>query len=243
MSTLLRLTLLNVYSKTNNSKVTTKASRGSNSSSFTQSTAARQPTTKSATNANSSLNLGLTSLSCDGSNYMSLASTQTVSPQTTPYTLVFAWVGADYTNDTWLVSGTSNDAHWGIKAGGADVIYKADGTKASAAERDYPTNSTANSTTSYTFGSDVEMVAIVVDGTGLPTVGDIYNIDGDKIADAAAVNSNGLTVALPIDHILGKSDGTLGLNAELLDIAVYNSALSASIIKGLGNKYKTFKDI
>ena len=142
-----------------------------------------------------------------------------------------------------MVSGTSNDAHWGIKAGGADVIYKADGTKASAAERDYPTNSTANSTTSYTFGSDVEMVAIVVDGTGLPTVGDIYNIDGDKIADAAAVNSNGLTVALPIDHILGKSDGTLGLNAELLDIAVYNSALSASIIKGLGNKYKTFKDI
>ena len=107
--------------------------------------------------------------------------------------------------------------------------------------RDYPINSTANSTTSYTFGSDVEMIAIVVDGTGILEA-NIYNIDGNKIADVAAVNSNGVSVALPIDHVLGKSDGTLGLNGEILDIAIYNTALPVHIIKGKGNKYKSFKD-
>ena len=226
----------------NNSKIATKQSKGANTNNFTQSTAARKPTFKSKGNAHSSLKPIVSSTSCDGSNFMSLASTESISPSTTPYTIICAWTNGDYTNDTWLVSGTSNDAHWGIKAGGAAVIYKADGTKSGAAERDYPTNSTANSTTSHTFGSDVEMIAIVVDGTGIPSVCDIYNIDGNKIADGIAVNSNGVTVTLPIDHIIGKSDGTLGLNGELLDIAIYNEALSVDIITGHGNKYKQFKD-
>ena len=226
----------------NNSKVATKQSKGANTNNFTQSTAARKPTFKSKGNAHSSLKPIVSSTSCDGSNFMSLASTESINPTSTPYTIICAWTNGDYTNDTWLVSGTSNDAHWGIKAGGAAVIYAADGTKGSAAERDYPTNSTANSTTSHTFGSDVEMIAIVVDGTGIPSVCDIYNIDGNKIADAIAVNPNGVTVTLPIDHIIGKSDGTLGLNGELLDIAIYNEALSADIITGHGNKYKQFKD-
>jgi len=226
----------------NGSKVASKQSKGGNTNSFTQSTASKKPTAKSRGNAHSTVTTAISSLSCDGSNVMSLASTETIAPQTTPYTIICAWTNGDYTNDTWLISGTSNDAHWGIKAGGTDVIYKADGSKAAAAERDYPINSTANSTTSYTFGSDVEMIAIVVDGTGIPTVADIYNIDGNKIADAEAVNPNGLNVALPIDHILGKSDGTLGLNGEILDIAIYNEALPLHIIKGKGNVYKSLKD-
>ena len=229
-------------SASNNAKVSSKQSKGANTNSFTQSTTARQPTTKSPGNTHSSLNGSISTTPCDGSNFMSLASTESINPTSTPYTIICAWTNGDYTNDTWLVSGTSNDAHWGIKAGGADVIYKADGSKGSAGERDYPTNSTANSTTSHTFGSDVEMIAIVVDGTGIPSVCDIYNIDGNKIADAIAVNANGVNVTFPIDHIIGKSDGTLGLNGELLDIAIYNEALSVDIITGHGNKYKQFKD-
>ena len=225
----------------NGTAVASKQSKGSNTNNFTQATASKKPTAKSKGNAHSSIIAAKTSVSFDGTNVMSLASTETINPQSTPYTIVCAWTNGDYTNDTWLISGTSNDAHWGIKAGGQNVIYKADGTKAAAAERDYPTNSTANSTTSHTFGSGVEMIAIVVDGTSIPTVGNIYNIDGDKIADAAAVNANGLTVALPIDHVLGKSDGTLGLNGEILDIWVYNEALSVRLIKGLGNSIKSFK--
>ncbi len=213
-----------------------------NTNNFTQATASKQPTTKSRGNAHSSVNTSISTISCDGGNVLSLASTESISPSTTPYTIICAWTNGDYTNDTWLVSGTSNDAHWGIKAGGADVIYKADGTKGSAGERDYPINSTDNSTTSHTFGSDVEMIAIVVDGTGIPSVCDIYNIDGDKIADAIPVNPNGVTVTLPIDHVLGKSDGTLGLNGELIEICIYNEALGTHIIKGKGNKYKQYKD-
>ena len=227
---------------TNGAKVASKPSKGANTNSFTQATASKKPTAKSRGNAHSTLSPALTSVSCDGSNVMSLASTESINPSTTPYTIICAWTNGDYTNDTWLISGTSNDAHWGIKAGGADVIYKADGTKASAGERDYPINSTANSTTSYTFGSDVEMIAIVVDGTGIPAVADIYNIDGNKIADAIAVNANGVTVALPIDHVLGKSDGTLGLNGEIIDIEIFNEALPLHIIQGKGSTYKSFKD-
>mgnify|MGYP003108419459 FL=1 len=228
------------HAETNGAKVASKPSKGDNTNNFTQATTSKKPTAKSIGNAHSTISPALASFACDGSNVMSLASTETLAANST-YTIICAWTNGDYTNDTWLVSGTSNDAHWGIKAGGADVIYKADGTKGSAAERDYPINSTANSTTSYTFGSDVEMIAIVVDGTGILEA-NIYNIDGNKIADVAAVNSNGVSVALPIDHVLGKSDGTLGLNGEILDIAIYNTALPVHIIKGKGNKYKSFKD-
>jgi len=225
----------------NNSKLATKQSKGANTNNFTQSTTDRKPTFKSKGNAHSSLKPIASSTSCDGSNFMSLASSETL-PQNSAYTIICAWTNGDYTNDTWLVSSSSNDAHWGIKAGGGDVIYKANGSKGAAAERDYPTDSTANSTTSHTFGSDVEMLAIVIDGTGVPTVANLYNIDGNKIADAVAVNTNGLTVSFPVDYIIGKSDGTLGLNGELLDIAIYNEALSVDIITGHGNKYKQFKD-
>tara|TARA_R100001440_G_scaffold15358_1_gene26132 strand:+ start:660 stop:1379 length:720 start_codon:yes stop_codon:yes gene_type:complete len=224
----------------NNSAVSSKQSKGANTNSFTQATTSKKPTSKSLGNAHSTLSEETTSVSCDGGDVISLASTETLAANST-YTIICAWTNGDYTNDTWLVSGTSNDAHWGIKAGGAAVIYKADGTKGAAAERDYAINSTANSTTSYTFGSDVEMLAIVVDGTGILEA-NIYNIDGNKIADVAAVNSNGVTVALPIDHALGKSDGTLGLNGEILDICVYNELLSVSAITGKGKKYKSCKD-
>lgn len=224
----------------NGAAVASKASKGANTNSFTQSTSSKKPTAKSRGNAHATLHPGVTSASCDGGDVMSLASTETLASNST-YTIIVAWTNGDYTNDTWLISGTSNDAHWGIKAGGANVIFKADGSKASAGERDYQTSTTANSTTAYTFGSDVEMLAIVMDGTS-GAVCDIYNIDGDKICDADAVNSAGLTVSFPIDHILGKSDGTLGLNGELLDIAIYNTVLPVNIIAGKGNKYKGHKN-
>jgi hypothetical protein len=225
----------------NGTAVASKQSKGANTNSFTQATTSKKPTAKSKGNAHSSIIGAKTSVSCDGSNVMSLASTEVINPISTGYTIVCAWTNGDYTNDTWLISGTGNDVHWGIKAGGADVIYKANGSKAAAAERDYPINSTANNTTSYTFGSGVEMIAIVVDATGFANIGNIYNIDGDIIANAIAVNPNGISSILEIDHVLGKSDGTLGLNGEILDIWVYNEPLSVHLIKGLGNSIKSFK--
>ena len=225
----------------NGTAVASKASKGANTNNFTQSTSSRKPTTKSAGNAHATLNPTITTVSCDGGDFMSLASSETLATAS-EWTIIVAWTNGDYTNDTWLISSNSNDYHWGIKAGGAAVIFKANGSKASAGERDYPTNSTANSTTSYTFGSDVEMLAIVMDGDQSPKTCDIYNIDGDKIADAVAVNAAGISTSFPIDHIIGKSDGTLGLNGELLDIKIYNTVLTASLIKGHGNGYKGCKN-
>lgn len=227
---------------TNNSAKTSETSKGTITDNFTQSTSSKQPVQKLRENTHSSLADFVSSALCDGGDTMSTGTTRSIGGSSSSYSIIIAWTNGDYTNDTWLLSGTSNDAHWGIKAGGTDVIYKADGTKGSAAERDYPTNSTANSTVSHTFGSDVEMLAITLDNTGILEC-DIYNIDGDKIADAAAVNNAGLGVAFPIDHIIGKSDGTLGLNGEILDIIVCNNTvLSRGTIKAFGRRYKAMKD-
>ncbi|MCW3977608.1 MAG: hypothetical protein NWE77_06720 [Candidatus Bathyarchaeota archaeon] len=223
------------FGKTNNSKVTTKPSTGTNTASFTQATSARQPVTKSVTNANSNVLFAVTSLSCDGSNYMSLASSQSVGGFGNAYTVIVCFAGADYTSDTYLVSSSTGDGHIGIESGGTGIIFKPATSK--SAQRSLVTNTGNGSSVSHTFGSDVEMIAFVSEGDNNVNV---YNIDGNLITtDGSAGNS----VAFPIDHILGKSDGTLGLNGELLDIAVYDSAFSASIIKGLGNKYKTCKNI
>jgi len=230
--------------QTNNTAKSTQTSTGTITDNFTQSTSGNQPTHKLRENTHASLNKGASAIECDGSDFMSTGTTRSIGGTGTTYSIVIAWTNADYTNDTWLISGTSNDAHWGIKAGGTDVIYKANGSKASAAERDYPTNSTANSTTSYSFGSDVEMVAIIYDGTGGSVACDIYNIDGDKIADAAAVNNAGLATAFPVDHVIGKSDGTKGLNGSLLDVVVCNGkALTANEIIAFGNLYKLCKNV
>jgi len=227
---------------TNNSAKTSETSIGTITDAFTQSTASKQPVQKSAGNAHSSIGGAFSSALCDGGDTMSTGTTRSIGGTSSSYSIIIAWTNGDYTNDTWLISGTSNDAHWGIKAGGTDVIYAADGTKASAAERDYPTNSTANSTVSHTFGSDVEMLAITLDNTGILEC-NIYNIDGRKIADAAAVNNAGLGVAFPIDHIIGKSDGTKGLNGEILDVIVSNDKVySQDEIKAFGRRYKGLKD-
>lgn len=235
MSSIIRLNFLTEFSKTNNAKVSTKSSIGSNTGSFSQSTASRQPITKSATNANSNVSSVLTSLSCDGSNYMSLASSQSIGGFGVAYTVVVCFVGADYTSDTYLISSNTADGHIGIKADGGDIIFKPASSK--SPQNTIVTDTGNGGSVRHTFGSDVEMIAFVSEGDNTVNV---YNIDGDLIA----TNSNsGNSVAFPIDHILGKSDGTLGLDGELLDIAVYDSALSTSIIKGLGNKYKTLKDL
>ena len=70
---------------------------------------------------------------------------------------------------------------------------------------------------------------------------DFYNIDGDKIATVSG--SSGMSASFPIDHFLGKSDGTKGLNAEILDIAVYsNVQFTSAAAAAYGNNFKQFKD-
>lgn len=229
---------------TNNSALSSKASKGVNTSSMTQATSSNQPQSKSSSASSSSQNASATLLPivssavCDGSDYMSLPSSETI-PVLTPYTIVFAWTAGDYTNDAYLISSNSNDAHYGIEAGGDAIIAKPNGSKAAAAARRYGINDTNNGTVAYTFGSDVETLVIVNNGD---LSLDFYNIDGDKIA--SVTNSLGMNSSFPIDHFLGKSDGTKGLNAEILDIAVYSSVqFNEGTAQAYGNWAKGLKDL
>lgn len=222
---------------TNNAALSTKDSTGVSNIDISQATSGNQPTLKSRNNASSTLDAGVSSILCDGSDFMSLASTETISA-TTPYTIVCMWTDADYTNDTYLISSSTNDAHYGIRAGGIGVIAKPNGSKAAAAARTFVTNDTANSTTSYTFGSDVETLVIVNHGD---LSLDFYNIDGDKIASVSG--SQGMSASFPIDHVFGKSDGTKGLNGEFLEVAVYvNVEFSGGHAQAYGNVAKSLRD-
>ena len=228
---------------TNNAAASSQPSKGANNASMTQSTSGNQPQYKAESNNSASQNASATlkpvisSAVCDGSDFMSLASSETI-PSTTPYTIVCAWTAGDYTNDAYIISSSTNDAHYGIRAGGIGIIAKPNGSKAGAAARNFATNDTSNSTISYTFGSDVETLVIVNNGD---LSLDFYNIDGDKIA--AVSSSAGMTASFPIDHFLGKSDGTKGLNAEVLDIAVYsNVQFNEGTAEAYGNWAKSLKD-
>jgi len=222
---------------TNNNALSSKASEGVNTASMTQSTSGNQPQSKSKTGVSSTLIPLLNSALCDGSDFMSLASSETI-PSTTPFTIVCAWTAGDYTNDSYIISSSTNDAHYGIEAGGDGIIAKPNGSKAAAGARTFATNTTNGGTTSYTFGSDVETLVIVNNGD---LSLDFYNIDGDKIATVSG--SSGMSASFPIDHFLGKSDGTKGLNAEILDIAVYsNVQFTSAAAAAYGNNFKQFKD-
>lgn len=221
-------------SASNNTKVASKSSTGVNSNSFSQSTEARKPRTKSFGNANSSLKPIISSLDCDGSNYMSLASSQSVGGFGSAYTVVVCFVGADYTNDTYFISSSTGNGHIGIKAGGGDIIYKPAASKSS--QRTFVTDTGNGGSVSHTFGSDVEMFAFVSDGNNTINV---YNIDGDLITTNTG---SGNSASFPIDHVLGKSDGTLGLDGEILELSVHSTALSQNIITGLGTKFKGLKN-
>lgn len=228
---------------TNNAALSSKASKGVNTAAITQSTSGNQPQSKAFSTSSSSQNSSATLLPivssavCDGSDFMSLASSETL-PASTPHTIVCAWTAGDYTNDAYIISSSSNDAHYGIEAGGDAIIAKPNGSKASAAARSFATNTTNGGTISYTFGSDVETLVIVNNGD---LSLDFYNIDGDKIATVSS--STGMNQTFPIDHFFGKSDGTKGLNAEILDVAVYsNVQFNEGTAEAYGNWAKNLKD-
>lgn len=233
MSRRIKVEFVTDFSKSNNDKFSSKTSVGANTSSFSQSTSARQPVAKSRGNAGSSISEFFASASCDGSNYLSLSSSETVGGFGSGYTVVFVFANADYTSDTYFVSSNTADGHIGIKSGGTDIIFKPASSK--SAQRSLVTNTGNGGSVSHTFGTGLEMVAFVSEGDNTVNV---YNIDGDLITTNTG---SGNSVSFPVDHILGKSDGTLGLNGEILDISIYNVALEPHLIEGLGNRFKGFK--
>ena len=118
-------------------------------------------------------------------------------------------------------------------------MYKANDARAS--EFDIDTNNTNNSTISYTFGSDVEV--LILSKPASSNVLSFYNIDGDFIArDSSA--GNGATFNL--ERIGANSSTSTEFRGEILDARFYNGSDCPPVtnlsLQAIGNYYKQFKD-
>tara|TARA_R110002012_G_C11575092_1_gene604791 strand:+ start:543 stop:1265 length:723 start_codon:yes stop_codon:yes gene_type:complete len=200
-----------------------------------QSTASRRPTHRTS-GVNANLDDDVSSLSFDGNDGLDLSAQ--VSLGTSPYTLICAWVGGDYSSDTWLFTSNTNTAHYGIAAGGAGVLLEPNSNRSPGGDEDtIPTNNTDNSTISYTFGSDVE--ALIISNEDDDNV-NFYNIDGALIATKSESLYDS---TFPLDFIMHNGAGSRGLNGLLLQVQVRSGkALTAQEAKGVGQAIKNLKD-
>jgi len=200
-----------------------------------QTTASRRPNHRAAGVSNK-LDVDVAALSFDGNDGLDLSAQ--VALGSSPYTLICAWVGGNYTSDTWLFTSNTNTAHYGIAAGGAGVLLEPNSSRSPGGDEDtIATNNTDNSTVSYTFGSDVEALIIVNENDDNVN---FYNIDGDLIAtkDEPLYDSN-----FPLDFIMHNGAGSRGLNGLLLTAKVFsNNAVTASEARAIGVSIKNFKN-
>tara|TARA_R100001015_G_C4632282_1_gene195636 strand:- start:2755 stop:3483 length:729 start_codon:yes stop_codon:yes gene_type:complete len=193
-------------------------------------TSAQRPKVK-APRTNAKLNSLSASLLCDGNDSLSLSTPVNITAQ--DYTLACCWVDGDYTADTWLFTGSTNDAHYGIDAGGAGVLIKPNSSRSPQGDEvTIATNNTHNGTVSYTFGSDVEAL-IIVNDYSTNTVS-FYNIAGDKIAeDTSSLYSSNIV----FNQIIGNGANN-GLNGSILDIRIHkNFAAGSSYVSALARSY------
>jgi|21_taG_2_1085346.scaffolds.fasta_scaffold22130_3 hypothetical protein len=200
-----------------------------------QSTASRRPTHRAA-GISAKLHDDVAGLSFDGGDGLDLS--VQVNLVGVPYTLICAWVGGNYTSDTWLFTSNTNQAHYGIEAGGAGVLLEPNSSRSPAGDEDtIPTNNTDNGTVSYTFGDDVE--ALIISNEGDDNV-NFYNIDGDLIATKSEplYDSN-----FPLDFLMHKGNGTNGLAGILLKVQVWSDrAITASEARAVGQSIKNLKN-
>jgi len=200
-----------------------------------QTTASRRPNHRAA-GVSAKLDVDVAALSFDGNDGLDLS--VQVALGSSPYTLICAWVGGNYTSDAWLFASNTNTAHYGIAAGGAGILMEANSSRSPAGDEvTVPTNNTNNSTVSYTFGSDVEALIISNDDAGSVS---FYNIDGDLIAS----NTGGLfSNAFLLDFIMHNGAGSRGLSGLLLTAKVFsNKAVTASEARAIGVSIKNLKN-
>ena len=152
---------------------------------------------------------------------------------------VFAFVDLDTSADRVLAYSSDVGGYVGIASGGTGIIYKANSSKSS--ELSISTNNTDNSSVSYTFGSDVEV--LILQRAANTNVLNFYNIDGDLIA---SVNSMGTGTAWNLDTVGIRGSFNDPFSGQLLDARFYNDSDCPSITQGslqaIGNRYKQYKD-
>lgn len=231
---------------TTDTKRTGIASQGSvNSRTWDQSNSNFQPKHKGLGN-NAKLASFATSLEFDGSNdHLDLSTVQLLST-TDAWMFVIAFVDLDTSSDNTLLgftgTGSNPDGYLQIAAGGTGVIWKA--STAKRAEVTTAINNTANSSTNYTFGSDVEVLIVYMPGSIVSSTQYYYNIDGDLIGQTA--NDGGFSNECTLSEIGSHSGETEPLNAELLDVRIYTGSnvppATTASLQAIGNRYKQYKD-
>jgi hypothetical protein len=211
-----------------------RASKGSVASrTFDQGTSDKRPTHKAA-GTNAKLNGIMTTSLFDGGDYLDLSTAELFNVGD-DWVWIFAFVNLDSTTDCILAYSSDIGGYLGIEAGGNGIIWNPNSSR--EGESTYATNNTDNSSISYSFGDDVEVLTLVKSSA---TKLSFYNKDGALIAEDDS-SGNGTTWAL--DRIGANSDTNTEFVGEILDVKLYNSSSetlvqSSAVYQAIGNSYK-----
>jgi hypothetical protein len=150
---------------------------------------------------------------------------------------VFAFVDLNSTTDCILAYTSDNGGYVGIEAGGAGIVYRPNSSKAS--EITIATNNTDNSSISYTFGNDVEV--LILSKSASSNTLNFYNKDGDLIASS---NSAGNGQTWNLDRIGASGSTSTEFVGELIDARFYNGSdcppITTASLQAIGNRYKQY---
>jgi hypothetical protein len=213
-----------------------KASKGSvGSRTWDNSNSAKRPLNKVRGN-NAKLDDIITTSSFDGSMYLDLSTAEEFNYNEV-WMWVFAFVDLDSTTDCILAYTSDNHGYIGIDAGGAGLVYKNNDSR--GVEFDIPSNNTDNSSISYSFGSDVEV--LILSKPADSNVLSFYNIDGNLIAQNSAAG-NGTTFNL--ERIGASNSTSTEFRGEMLDARFYNGSdcppTTTASLQAIGNRYKQY---
>ena len=226
----------------NGAKITSKAGKGSSGKTFSQATSTKQPTHKGV-NQNSKLKEIYTTSAFDGGDMLALNS-QNIFLNNEKWCWIFVFVDLDTTNDCALAYSGQAGGYLSIGAGGTSIKWRPDAGKL-VIPQIVSINNTNNSTTSYTFGNDVEMLSVVKDGTTAHDLLKFYNIDGNLIGQSSAQKNSTVDFYLNgigADSAISTSNGFKG---NLIDAKFYQGSgapTTSAAITLYGNKYKYYKD-
>ena len=223
----------------NDTAISSKGSKGSvGSRTFDQSTSSKRPTHKSY-GQNAKLHIAMTTTSFDGGDYLDLSTAEEFSVSDAWF-WVFAFVDLDTTTDCILAYSSDNGGYIGIEAGGNGIIWHNNSTRDS--ETTIATNNTDNSSISYSFGTDVEI--LIVSTVGGNNLINFHNIDGALIATNGS--ADGACTTWNLDRIGANSSTSTEFVGELIAASFYSGSdmppATTEFFEGIGNCYKQWKN-
>jgi len=193
---------------------------GGLSKTFTTDSSSTAPTKSSTQEA--TLAAGIAGLTFDGTDGLNVV-TAYDRTDATAWGFVMAWTNCLGYLDKYLIDGGTEGNH--IRFVDASTIeFRGGGSKGAATS--LALNNTNNSTVSYTFGSDVEVLIFQVTSSGVVS---IYNIDGDLIYNSGSAVP-GAVATFNIEHVLHDSTYAKNPRLKLLGFYVWEADDTSSTI-------------